>query len=82
METIMPIRMTDKRKKGDMLIVEGNAQLLDETKSIDEPVILQQCKWKAMIEPGQKLWSIEILSGDDMRGYIQQELQKRTKRKE
>jgi hypothetical protein len=76
----MPIRITKKRKEGNAMLVEGVAQLTDETASLDKPVILKQCQWKAGIAPGQHLWTIEILSGDDLRGYIQAELQKRTKR--
>ena len=45
----------------------------------DEPVVLKECHFTAMIEPDQVLWSIDIDSGDDLRGYIQDELQKRTK---
>ncbi len=76
----MPIRVTKKSREGKALVVEGSAQLLDETASLDKPVVLQECRWRASIEPGKALWSIEILSGDDLRGYIQGELQRRTKR--
>lgn len=77
----MPIRITKKTKKTDALVVEGTAQLLDETASIDEPVVLQECQWLATLERGNVLWDIQIQSGDDLRGYIQAELQKRTKRR-
>jgi hypothetical protein len=75
----MPIRIAKKQREGKSLIVEGTAQLLDEA-ALDGPVVLQECCWKAKIEPGKILWDIEVLSGDDLRGYIQGELQKRTKR--
>jgi hypothetical protein len=77
----MPIRITKKSKQADTTVVEGTAQLVDETASLDEPVVLQECEWKATIEPGQVLWTIDILNGDDLRGHIQAELQRRTKRK-
>ena len=75
----MPIRITKKERQGKALLVEGSAQLLDEA-ALDDPVVLQECCWKAKIEPGKILWDIEVLSGDDLRGYVQSELQKRTKR--
>jgi len=77
----MPIRITKKSKESSAMIVEGVAELVDDTASLDRPVILKQCTWSARIEPGQHLWTIDILTGDDLRGYIQGELQKRTKRK-
>lgn len=76
----MPVKLLKKRREGPALIVEGTAQLLDEM-SLDEPKVLKECRWEATIESGQILWNIEILSGDDLRGYIQQELQRRTKKK-
>jgi len=75
----MPIRIAKKERQGKAILVEGSAQLLDEA-ALDDPVVLQECCWKAKIEPGKILWDIEVLSGDDLRGYIQSELQKRTKR--
>ena len=77
----MPIRITKKSKKGGALVVEGTAQLVDDTMSIDEPVVLKECQWSASITPDQALWAINIEDGDDLRGYIQNELQKRTKRR-
>ena len=44
-----------------------------------KPVVLKECHFAAMIEPDQVLWSIDIDSSDDLCGYIQDELQKRTK---
>lgn len=76
----MPIRIAKKLKEGKTLIVEGTAQLLDET-ALDGPVVLQECQWKAKIDPDKALWDIEVLTGDDLRGYVQNELQKRTKRR-
>ena len=76
----MPIRIAKKIREGNTLIVEGTAQLLDET-ALDEPVVLQECLWKAKIDPDKVLWDIEVLEGDDLRGYVQSELQKRTKRR-
>ena len=40
----------------------------------DEPVVLKECHFTAMIELDQVLWSIDIDSGDALRGYIQDEL--------
>lgn len=77
----MPIRIAKKYRKGNEMIVEGTAQLLDETAISDEPVVLKECQWKATIAAGQVLWTIDIESGDDLRGHIQGELQKRTKRR-
>ena len=77
----MPIRIAKKVKKGKEMIVEGTAQLIDETAFEDEPVVLKECQWKATITAGEVLWTIDIESGDDLRGYIQGELQKRTKRR-
>jgi hypothetical protein len=77
----MPIRITKKSKQGNGLEVEGTAQLVDDTMSIDEPVVLKECRWTARIERGQSLWNVDIQDGDDLRGYIQAELQKRTKRR-
>jgi hypothetical protein len=76
----MPIRITKKSRQGNAMVVEGTAQLLDETACLDKPVVLQECQWKASIERGQTLWNIDVLTGDDLRGYIQSELQRRTKR--
>lgn len=78
----MPIKITKKSKEGGGFVIEGNAQLIDEMSLSDKPKILKECTWKAHIESGQTLWTIDIISGDDLRGYIQQELQKRTKRKD
>ncbi len=75
----MPIRIKKKTKKPNSLVVEGTAQLLDET-ALDEPVVLKQCAWVGRLERGKVLWDIQIESGDDLRGYVQAELQKRTKR--
>lgn len=77
----MPIRITKKSKQGNGLVIEGTAQILDDTMSIDEPVVLKECRWTATIERGQALWAIDIQNGDDLRGFIQNELQKRTKRR-
>ena len=77
----MPIRITRKYKEGGATVVEGTAQLLDDTISLDEPVVLQECQWKATMALGQALWDIEIQSGNDLRGYVQTELQRRTKKK-
>ena len=77
----MPIKLTKKSKEGRTMVVEGIAQLVDEMSLSDNPEILKECKWKAHMESAQTLWTIEILEGDDLRGYIQAELQKRTKRK-
>lgn len=76
----MPIRISKKVREGKVLTVEGTAQLLDET-TLDAPTVLQECTWQAKIEPGRALWDVNILHGDDLRGYIQAELQKRTKRR-
>jgi hypothetical protein len=76
----MPIRISKKVREGMVLMVEGTAQLLDET-TLDAPTVLQECTWQARIEPGRVLWDVDILRGDDLRGYIQAELQKRTKRR-
>ncbi|MDQ7784695.1 MAG: hypothetical protein RDU20_17570 [Desulfomonilaceae bacterium] len=78
----MPIRITKKTRQGSSIIARGTAQLIDEVMSIDEPVVLKECEWKATISGGDMLWTIEIEKGDDLRGYIQAELQKRTKRRE
>ena len=77
----MPIKITKKSKAGSGFVIEGSAQLIDEMSLSDKPEILKECTWKAIIESGQTLWTIDILSGDDLRGHIQAELQKRTKRK-
>ncbi len=77
----MPIRITKKSKEGSAWVVEGIAQLLDEMSSPDKPKVLKECQWKASLERGNALWSIRIVKGDDLRGYVQQELQKRTKRR-
>lgn len=76
----MPIRIKKKTRKPDSLVVEGTAQLLDETASLDGPVVLKECVWVGRLEKGKVLWDIQIESGDDLRGYVQAELQKRTKR--
>jgi hypothetical protein len=76
----MPIQFKKKKKQGDALVVEGTAQLVDEMSSLDEPEVLKSCSWVATLESGQVLWNIEIVDGDDLRGYIQAELQKRTKK--
>lgn len=76
----MPIRITKKDKKPNALVVEGTAQILDETASLDKPVVLKECSWVGRLERGKVLWDIQIQSGDDLRGYVQAELQKRTKR--
>ncbi|GEM_PF-1862636 len=77
----MPIRITKKYKEGDTTVVEGTAQLVDDTASLDEPVVLKECQWKATMAPGQALWDIEIQNGNDLRGFVQAELQRRTKKK-
>jgi hypothetical protein len=78
----MPIRITKKTRQGSAIIARGTAQLLDDAMSIDEPVVLKECEWTARISSGDMLWAIDIEEGDDLRGYIQAELQKRTKRRE
>ncbi len=77
----MPIRITKKTRQGGSLVAQGTAQILDDTISIDEAVVLKECEWTARIATGEALWKIDIESGDDLRGYIQAELQKRTKRR-
>ena len=76
----MSIRLLKKYKEGKTLVVEGSAQIVDDTALLDEPAVLKECQWKAKMAPGQVLWNIDIQSGDDLRGHIQAELQKRTKR--
>ncbi len=78
----MPINITKKTRQGSAIIAQGTAQLIDDTMSIDEPVVLKECEWTARISSGDMLWAIDIEKGDDLRGYIQAELQKRTKRRE
>lgn len=78
----MPIRITKKTRQGSAIVVCGTAQLVDDTMSIDEPMVLKECEWTARISSSDVLWAIEIDKGDDLRGYIQAELQKRTKRRQ
>lgn len=59
--------------------VFGKPQLVNDTAISGKPVVLKECHFAAMIEPDQVLWSIDIDSSDDLCGYIQDELQKRTK---
>ena len=75
----MPIQITKKYKEGTATVIEGTAQLVDDTASLDGPVVLKECTWKASLEAGQALWKIDVLSGDDLRGSMQAKLQSRTK---